>query len=194
MLYEVITQRWDEIQAKMTEGGGVACLREAPDPFAEWLAEFGADLASVSVAAGVLTHAARGVLVERVPLLASLGDPFAEAGGEDALADALAPVVSLPSGGRLILEATRAFLAVDVDTGGDTAPDAARRVNDAAMDALARVLVLRNIGGGVVIDAVPESRKGATEAQRRRLADRLRDAAQADPRLRVAGWTRNNFV
>lgn len=184
---ERLRRRWDDIQGKSAEPGGVSLLRGAPDPFAEWLAEFGADLASVSVSGGVLTHAARGVLVERVPLLASLGDPFAEAGGEDALADALRPVVPLAGGGRLILEATRAFLAVDVDTGGATEPDAARRVNDAAVDALAKELVLRNIGGGMVIDAVPEARKGATEAQRRRLVERLR--AAGDPRLSVTGWT-----
>ncbi len=184
---ERLRQRWDEIRAKAAEPGGAALLRPAPDPFAEWLADFGAELGSVSVSAGVLTHAARGVLVERVPLLASLGDPFAEAGGEDALAEALAPVVALPGGGRLILEPTRAFLAVDVDTGGATEADAARRINDAAVDALAKELVLRNIGGGVVVDAVPEARKGATDAQRRRLADRLR--AAGDARLTVAGWT-----
>lgn len=183
---ERLRRRWEEIQAASLAPGGVALLRGAPDPFAEWLAEFG-DLASVAVSGGVLTHAARGVLVERVPLLASLGDPFAEAGGEEALADALRPVVPLAGGGRLILEPTRAFLAVDVDTGGATEADAARRVNDAAIDDLAKELMLRNIGGGVVIDTVPEARKGATEAQRRRLVERLR--AAADPRLAVVGWT-----
>lgn len=182
-----LRQRWEDILAKAAEPGGAALLRPAPDPFAEWLAEFGDELAAVSVSGGVLTHAARGVLVERVPLLASLGDPFAEAGGEDALAEALAPIVALPGGGRLILEPTRAFLAVDVDTGGATDPDAARRANDAAIDALAHELALRNVGGGVVIDAVPEARKGATEAQRRRLVDRLK--AVGDARLQVAGWT-----
>lgn len=184
-----LRKRWDEVLAAAAEGGPVARLVGAPDPFAEWLAEMVEDVASVSVSGGVLTLAARGVVVERVPLLASLGDPFAEAGGEDALAEACSPLVTLAGAARMSLEQTRAFLAVDIDTGGDTGADAARRANDAALDALVREMRLRNIGGAVVVDTVPEARKGHTEAQRRHLPERLRNLAAADPRIRVAGWT-----
>lgn len=184
-----LRKRWEDISAAMTEGGPVARLVDAPDPFAEWLAEMVGEVASVSVSGGVLTLAARGVVVERVPLLASLGDPFAEAGGEDALAEASSPLVALPEGARMSLEQTRAFLAVDIDTGGAIGADAARRANDAAMSVLVREMRLRNVGGAVVVDTVPEARKGHTEAQRRRLPDRLRAAAAADPRIRLAGWT-----
>lgn len=186
---ERLRKRWAEVSAAMAEGGPVARLVAAPDPFAEWLAEMVDEVASVSVSGGVLTNAARGVVVERVPLLASLGDPFAEAGGEDALAEACAPLVTLAGGARISLEQTRAFLAVDVDTGGDASADAARRANDAAVEALVRELRLRNVGGAVVVDTIPEARKGHTEAQRRRIPERLRAAAAADRRIRVAGWT-----
>ncbi|WP_337997095.1 ribonuclease E/G [Oleispirillum naphthae] len=186
---ERLRHRWAEARAAAAAGGPPACLVPAPDPFAEWLAEMAAEVASVAVSGGVLNHAARGVLVERVPLLASLGDPFAEEGGEEALEEALSPLVALPGGGRISLEPTRAFLAVDVDSGGDTAPEAARAVNDAAVDRLVRELRLRNVGGAVVVDAIPEARKGPTEAQRKRLPERLRAAAAGDPRIQVNGMT-----
>lgn len=182
-----LRQRWGEIVAAMKAGGDPACLRAAPDPFAEWLAEMVGDLDTVSVSGGVIGLAARGVLVERVPLLIGLGDPFAEAGGEDALAAALSPVVALPGGGRISIEATRAFWAVDVDGGGVSAPDAARRVNDAAVDMLARQMRLRNLGGPLVMDAIAEGRRGPAPGQGKRLCDRLRRAAADDPRLEVAG-------
>ncbi|MGE4528019.1 MAG: ribonuclease E/G, partial [Rhodospirillaceae bacterium] len=186
---ERLRRRWADAQAAVAAGGAPACLVPAPDPFAEWLAEMAAEVASVAVSGGVLNHAARGVLVERVPLLASLGDPFAEAGGEEALEEALAPLVALSGGARISLEPTRAFLAVDVDSGGDAGAEAARAANDAAVDRLVKELRLRNIGGAVVVDIIPEARKGHTEAQRRRLPERLRAAAAGDPRIQVNGMT-----
>ncbi len=182
---DLLRRRWNEISAAAE--GAPACLSPAPDPFAEWLAELAAEVASVAVSGGALSQAARGILVERAPVLASLSDCFAEAGGEDALAAAAAPLVALPGGGRLILEPTRAFLAADVDTGGDASADAAIRTNDQAVDALMRELRLRNVGGQIVVDPVPESRRGPTDAQRKRLLERARRAA--DPRTEYLGWS-----
>ena len=186
---EYLRHRWSNLAVRMAEGGSPACLIAAPDPFAEWLADMALEVASVAVSGGVLSHAARGVLVERVPLLAGLGDPFAEAGGDDALEAAVATLVDLPGGGRMALEPTRAFLTVDVDTGGDTAAYAAWRVNDAVVDRLIAELRLRNVGGAVVVDTVPESRRGHTEAQRKRLIERIRRVAAVDLRVRIIGWT-----
>jgi Rne/Rng family ribonuclease len=182
---ELLRRRWAKVSSAAE--GSPACLSPAPDPFAEWLADLAAEVDTVSVSGGALSLAARGILVERATVLASLADCFAEAGGEDALEAAASPLVALPGGGRLILESTRAFLSVDVDTGGDASPHAAIRANDEAVDELMRQLRLRNVGGQIVVDPVPESRRGPTDAQRKRLLERARRAI--DPRLEYVGWS-----
>lgn len=80
---------------------------------------------------------------------------------------ALQPAVSLPSGGRLIIEATAALTAIDVDSGTagrhlarDAGPSAlADGVNREAVAEIARQLRLRRLGGLVVIDFLtPDAR------------------------------------
>jgi Ribonuclease G/E len=63
----------------------------------------------------------------------------------------------LPGGGTVSLEPTRALVAVDVDLGdrpGAEAKRAARAANFAAINAAARLLRLKGLGGLIVIDLV----------------------------------------
>ena len=70
--------------------------------------------------------------------------------------DALrSPRVDLPGDGHMMIEATRALLAVDVNTGGDTTPAAGLKANIAAARDLPRQLRLRGLGGQIVIDFAP---------------------------------------
>ena len=66
-------------------------------------------------------------------------------------------VYALPGGGTISLEPTRALIAVDVDLGdrpGAEAKRAARAANFAAINATARLLRLKGLGGLIVIDLV----------------------------------------
>jgi hypothetical protein len=66
-------------------------------------------------------------------------------------------IYPLPGGGTVSLEPTRALIAVDVDLGdrpGAEAKRAARAANFAAINAAARLLRLKGLGGLVVIDLV----------------------------------------
>lgn len=76
----------------------------------------------------------------------------------DALDTALAPSITLPGGGRLTIERTRALTAADIDTAGrrdkGRAADRALIVNTAAALTLAQHLSLRSLGGLVVLDCV----------------------------------------
>ena len=95
---------------------------------------------------------------------------FVEYGAEAALEAALEPEVVLPGGGRLLIEATRALTAIDIDTGADTggaSPAASRRaVNLAAARAIPGELRRRQIGGLVVIDFLKaDGQKTAAEGQ-----------------------------
>ncbi len=85
--------------------------------------------------------------------------PALEAYGlERALESALAPVVPLPGGGRLVLETTEALVAIDVNSGRDThaadLEDTALRTNLEAVAEIARQVRLRDLAGLIVVDFI----------------------------------------
>lgn len=76
---------------------------------------------------------------------------------EEAEADALATVFSLPGGGDIAVEPTRALTAIDVDLGARDGADskrAARLANMAAINVAARVLRLKGLAGIIIFDLV----------------------------------------
>jgi len=182
---ECLRQCWAEIRADVDVK--VQCVRGATDPFAEWLAEVSSDVTQVFVSGGALISAAKDILGGNGLVKVSLGDAFAEHGGDDGLADALSPMVALPNGGSMSIEPTRAFWSVDVDTGGVQGSQAVQTCNDAAMEVLAKVLRLRNIGGAVVVDVIPESKGGQQHLAAKRLLKALRGWVKDDPRVQVYG-------
>lgn len=109
---------------------------------------------------------------------------FAREGVLEALAAVLRPEVDLGEGGMHV-EPTRALVAVDVNTGGDTSPAASLKANLAAARALPRALRLRGLGGQVVVDFAPMSK-----AHRKQVDQSLRAAFRADPvETSLVGWT-----
>jgi ribonuclease G len=113
----------------------------------------------------------------------------------DALFDeALSPTIAFGSG-AVHIEAVRAAVLIDVDTGSPSAgspqegtPERARLAADlAAAPLIARQIRLRNLGGGIVVDFVGLDRPRSREAVRAALAEALRP----DPaRPQILGWTR----
>lgn len=75
-----------------------------------------------------------------------------------ALAEALSTDVSLPGGGRLVIQSTEALVAIDVNSGRDTGAadleDTALRTNLEAAEEVARQVRLRDLAGLVVIDFI----------------------------------------
>lgn len=110
---------------------------------------------------------------------------FADRGVLDALAEALSPELPLPGGGGLVVEPTRALVAVDVNTGTDFSPAAALKANIEAARALPRSLRLRGLGGQIAVDFAPLSKK-----DRRQVEQVLRTAFRSDPvETALIGWT-----
>ncbi|MBU3258964.1 ribonuclease E/G [Roseovarius sp. PS-C2] len=100
----------------------------------------------------------------------------------DALRLADAP---LGGGASISVEPTRALVAVDVNTGGDTSPAAGLKANLAAARDLPRQLRLRGLGGQVVMDPAPMPKK-----DRRQFETTLRAAFRADiVETALVGWT-----
>jgi Ribonuclease G/E len=109
---------------------------------------------------------------------------FARHGVEDQIA-ALAGAVFDLNPGHMVIEPTRALVAVDVNTGGDTSPAAALKANLAAARALPRALRLRGLGGQVVVDFAP-----IPKGQRKQLEQSLRAQFKADAiETSLVGWT-----
>jgi ribonuclease G len=106
-------------------------------------------------------------------VLAGRSSAFVATGVADALAEAMAREVTLPKGGRLIIEETAACVAIDVDSGGRPAIE----VNLEAAAVIGRLVRLRNLGGTLIVDFVDL----AAKQQRHRLEDALRRAFNGDP-------------
>jgi ribonuclease G len=79
-------------------------------------------------------------------------NPFATFGIDDMLEDALASEVKLPSGGRIFIEETKAFVAIDVDSGEDRGNGSISHLNEEAACVIAHQIKLRNLAGKIVID------------------------------------------
>ncbi len=184
-------------------------LREAADVFAGDLRGCGiilrsaaadADLGEVEGSIEAALEAAFVVLEDQNPEVEKLiegPDVFAYAyrewpagatGGDidECFDQAKAPTTALPDGGRLTVEATRALVAVDVDTGRDTSPAAGMKANISAARDLPRRLRLKGLGGQVAVDFAPMPKK-----HRRGVESSLQSAFRADDiETTLIGWTK----
>lgn len=119
------------------------------------------------------------------PLLRREADPFGATGIHDAIDGLESPEVALGGGASMIVESTRALVAVDVNTGADFSPAAGLKANLAAARELPRQLRLRGLGGKIVLDLAPMPKK-----DRRRVEEALRKAVRDDPvETSLVGWT-----
>jgi ribonuclease G len=110
---------------------------------------------------------------------------FERHGVLDALDVTLTIRESLPGGGHLFIEPTRALVAVDVNTGSDTSLAAGTKANIACAKLLPRALRLRGLAGQIVIDVAPMPKK-----DRSTFESALRAALRADSEeTTMVGWT-----
>lgn len=109
---------------------------------------------------------------------------FERQGVTDEIEALLSPRVALEGGGHMMLEPTRALVAVDVNTGPDTTPAASLKANIAAARDLPRQLRLRGLGGQVVVDFAPMPKR-----DRHILDQVLKAAFKAEGETNLAGWT-----
>ena len=112
-------------------------------------------------------------------------DAFADHGVEEMIDGLLAPLVPLPGGGHMAVEPTRAFVAIDVNTGADISPAASLKANIAAARDLPRQLRLRGLGGQIIIDFAPMPKKDRAVLEQQMRASFKGEAAETS----LAGWT-----
>ena len=112
-------------------------------------------------------------------------DALDQSGALDQIESLLEARVALEGGASMLIEPTRAFVAVDVNTGPDTSPAAGLKASIAAARDLPRQLRLRGLGGMVVVDFAPCPKK-----DRHILEQVLGKAFRSDAgEANLAGWT-----
>jgi Rne/Rng family ribonuclease len=103
---------------------------------------------------------------------------------------ALSRTFALDGGGRVNIEATRAGVMIDVDSGTPETGSPERAglaVNLTAASAIAREIRLRNLAGGIIIDFVGMDNRGLRE----RIHSTLTKDLASDPAYpQILGWTR----
>lgn len=113
---------------------------------------------------------------------------------DEQLEEACAPVVSLPSGGRIMIAETEALVAIDVNTGatgGTGNQSSAMTANLEAAVLLARVIQLRQLAGHIVIDFVPLRKKH----HRAKVLAEFREAmSEDDHQVDIAGYSQLGLV
>jgi Ribonuclease G/E len=111
-------------------------------------------------------------------------ESFERHGVTEALEALRGPRIALDAGAHMMIEPTRALVAVDVNTGPDTSPAASLKANIAAARDLPRQLRLRGLGGQVVVDFAPMPKR-----DRHILDQVLKAAFKTDGETNLAGWT-----
>jgi Ribonuclease G/E len=175
---EHLRRLWQVIEAQVEDARAPARLHGSAEPVVQLLIEhLGDDPDRILLGDQAALVRARNYLAAWRPSLLErlehLPDAFAASGAGEQLAAALEPVVALAGGGRLIIEATAALTAIDVDGGGRRALE----VDLAAAGEVARQVRLRRLGGIIVIDFVDLATKG----ERAELVAGLRAALADDP-------------
>ena len=104
-------------------------------------------------------------------------DPSETYGIQDMLQLALQKTVSLPNGGAIHIEETKAMVAIDVDTKGAISRGQTDNFNKEAAKEIARQIILRNLSGKIMIDFA-----GSNEYRfMRSVIDTLEEELAGDP-------------
>ncbi len=194
---------WAEISAGLMSAEPPVCVESGIDPVCAALRDhMSPDVRRVVIddgdALGRLRGYCAGALPWSVDRLQRHRGPAPLFDSHDIEGDieaALRPRVPLPSGGAIVIEATEALTAIDIDSGrytaGADAEETALRTNLEAAAEIAWQLRLRDIGGIVVIDFMRMNGEGHVA----RVLDAFGRALDRDRApVRVAGMSELGLV
>lgn len=148
---EKLRSDYDTVLKKARTANAPALLTSPSDPLAENINRNRNSLSRVVVNSHHTEKELQEKFGEELDIVYS-AEPFKEFGLDDALLEALQKTVSLPSGGRIIIEETRACVVIDVDSGDDRANGGISRLNSEAAAEIVRQIKLRNLAGKIIID------------------------------------------
>ncbi|MBA3845993.1 MAG: ribonuclease E/G, partial [Planctomycetes bacterium] len=177
---------WDEVDAKAKRVRAPACLYQEADVVVRTLRDLGAgELSAIVIDQERLYDEARAFaqvfmpeISNRIQLHREELPLFSYYGLEERLASLFERKVPLPSGGTIVIEQTEALVSIDVNSSRNRAAGdvetTAMMVNLEAVSTIAEQLVLRDLGGLIIIDFIDmenrEHQKLVQLALRRALA------------------------
>ena len=184
----LLTRRWQEIRDQAAQRRPPARL-DPPATFAAALAG-----AMPVMPDAVATDDPAAVLELRAAFAGAIVEHRAESPFSidlDALfEEAQSPTIALAGGGAVHIEAARAAVLIDVDSGspeGGLPEQIGLAADLAAATAIARQIRLRNLGGGIIVDFIGLDRPRL----RQRVRAALGEALAPDPvPTQILGWTR----
>lgn len=148
---EALRQSFDAVRASARKLKAPALLMAKANPIFDYINKYKNELSKVilnnrNIEAEIKERFGEELSTEIV------ADPFDEYGLEDAIAEALNPNVTLKNGGRITIEETKAFVAIDIDSGNDKGNGSISHLNEEAAIEIAKQIRLRNLSGKIIID------------------------------------------
>ena len=184
--FDYLTRLWDDIRDKTLTSSAPALIYEDSDLVKRAIRDiYSRDIDEVLVDGAEGYTQARSLMKMLMPSHARkvllYNDPvplFHRAGVESQLAALLDPVVTLRSGGYIVINPTEALVAIDVNSGRSTREynieETALKTNIEAAEEVARQLRLRDLAGLVVVDFIDMESNGNNRRVERSLKDALR--------------------
>ena len=140
---------FDDIRTKARTSNSPALLYSNASSYIDKIATYKATLEQIVVN----TPKLKTIIAEKLGLEADVEkNPFESFGMEDKLLEAIQKTVKLPEGGSLHIEETKAFVAIDVDSGSTGHNGSISRLNEQAAHEIAKQIILRNLSGKIMID------------------------------------------
>lgn len=144
-----LREAYENIRKKARTMTAPTILYNKENPLFEYIRRYKDSLKEVVVDTPKLKEQVEAVFAGTVTLQK---EAFEEFGIDDAIVEALNRTVKLKHGGNLHIEETRAFVAIDVDSGGKRSVGDIDSLNIEAAKEIARQIRLRNLSGKIIID------------------------------------------
>lgn len=144
-----LREAYENIRKKARTMTAPTVLYNKENPLFEYIRRYKDSLKEVVVDTPKLKEQVEAVFSGTVTLQK---EAFEEFGIDDAIVEALNRTVKLKHGGNLHIEETRAFVAIDVDSGGKRSVGDIDSLNIEAAKEIARQIRLRNLSGKIIID------------------------------------------
>lgn len=188
--FEYLVGRWDEIRERTLESSAPALIHEEADLIKRSIRDlYSRDIDEIHVEGEDGYRTAKDFMRMLIPSHARRVQRYKAEGAiplfhryqvENQIDDMHSPVVHLKSGGYIVIDATEALVAIDVNSGRATRErnieETARRTNLEAAEEVARQLRLRDLAGLIVIDFIDMD----DSRNQHRVEKRLKDAMKGD--------------
>lgn len=193
--YRYLTKLWDRVEKNAEKSGVASTLYRESDLVIRTIRDiYTPDMGDIIIDDDDCARRAREFLgmvmpkaVPHVKLYEGERPLFTAYGIEDEIGKLFMHRVELPSGGSLVIEQTEALVAIDVNSGRfrdeEDLEETAFKINLEAVEAIARQLRLRDLGGVIVVDFIDMK----AEKRRRGIEKAFRNALKSDrARIKIA--------